>query len=99
MAPPCSALNTWVPTMRSAPSAIRAAVSTGNAMSTSTLVSRVFQVKIGMRNIVIPGARMHRPVVMKLTAPRMVPRPDTTRPRIHRSPPRPGERTASDRGV
>ena len=35
----------------------------------------MFQVKIGIRNIVMPGARMQMIVVMKLTAPRMVPRP------------------------
>ena len=33
------------------------------------------QVKIGIRNIVMPGARMQMIVVMKLTAPRMVPKP------------------------
>ena len=37
-------------------------------------------------------------VVMKLTAPRIVPRPDSHRPRIHRSPPTPGERAAADNG-
>ena len=31
------------------------------------LVSRTFQVKIGIRNIVMPGARMQMIVVMKLT--------------------------------
>ena len=35
----------------------------------------MFQVKIGIRNMVIPGARMQMIVVVKLTAPRMVPRP------------------------
>ena len=35
----------------------------------------MFQVKIGIRNMVMPGARMVRTVVTKLTAPRMVPRP------------------------
>ena len=51
----------------------------------------MFQVKIGIRNMVMPGARMHRIVVTKLTPPRMVPRPASTRPMIHMSPPRPGE--------
>ena len=45
-----------------------AAVSTGNARSTSTLVTSMFQVKIGMRNIVMPGARMAETVVTMLTA-------------------------------
>ena len=38
-------------------------------------VIRMFQVKIGIRNIVIPGARMQTTVVIMLTPPRMVPRP------------------------
>ena len=40
-------------------------------------MSSMFQVKIGMRNIVMPGARMQMIVVMKFTAPRIVPRPDS----------------------
>ena len=51
----------------------------------------MFQVKMGIRNMVIPGARMVRIVVAKLTEPRMVPRPAAYRPMIHRSPPTPGE--------
>ncbi len=51
----------------------------------------MFQVKIGIRNMVMPGARMHTTVVMKLTPPRMVPRPITPRPRIQKSAPTPGE--------
>ena len=51
----------------------------------------MFQVKIGIRNIVMPGARSVRIVVIMLTAPRIVPRPDSTRPTIHRSAPTPGE--------
>ena len=62
-------------------------------------MSRMFQVKIGIRNIVMPGARMQMIVVMKLTAPRIVPRPDSARPTIHRSPPMPGEVIALDSGV
>src|SRR4029453_10849478 len=63
------------------------------------LVTSVFQVKIGIRNMVIPGARMQMIVVTKLTAPRMVPRPAIHSPMTHRSPPTPGDRTASDSGV
>ena len=74
-------------------------MSTGNAMRIRIAVTRMFQVKIGIRNIVMPGARMQTIVVMKLTPPRIVPRPDTTRPTIHRSAPAPGERMASDSGV
>ena len=42
------------------------------------LVTRVFQVKMGIRNMVMPGARRQKIVVMKLTPPRIVPRPDST---------------------
>src|ERR1700710_3312709 len=59
-------------------------------MSTRIDVTRVFQVKIGMRNMVMPGARIVMMVVMKLTAPRMVPKPLRARPKTHRFPPRPG---------
>jgi hypothetical protein len=59
----------------------------------------VFQVKIGIRNIVMPGARMQTIVVMKLTAPRIVPSPATISPVIHRSAPAPGEWIAPDSGV
>ena len=68
-------------------------------MSTSRLVISTFQTNIGIRNIVMPGARMQMIVVMKLTAPRIEPRPAIHRPMIHRSPPTPGERTASESGV
>ena len=50
--------------------------------------------KIGIRNIVMPGHRRQKTVVMKLTAPRMVPSPDSTRPITHMSAPMPGEYTA-----
>ena len=76
-----------------------AAARIGNAISTSRLVTRVFQTKIGIRNIVMPGARMQMIVVTKLTAPRMVPMPASHRPMTHRSPPTPGERMASESGV
>ncbi len=64
-----------------------------------TLVSSTFQVKIDMRNMVMPGARMQMIVVTKLTEPRIVPRPASARPMIHRSPPMPGEKVACDSGV
>ena len=54
----------------------------------------MFQVKIGIRNMVMPGARMQMMVVTKLTPLRIVPSPDSTRPMIHMSPPMPGEFTA-----
>ena len=87
------------PRWRSAASPNSAAVSSGKASNTRKLVTRMFQVKIGIRNIVMPGARMHTTVVIMLTAPRIVPRPPTARPMIHRSPPAPGEWMASLSGV
>ena len=60
---------------------------------------RMFQVKIGMRNIVMPGIRMQRIVVMKLTEPRIVPKPCKANPKTHRSPPRPGVNVVSDSGA
>ncbi len=53
----------------------------------------MFQVNTGIRNIVMPGARRVMIVVMKLTAPRMVPKPASASPMIHISAPMPGERT------
>ncbi len=58
------------------------------------LVIRVFQEKIGIRHIVIPGARIVMIVVMKFTAPRIVPKPLMMRPTIQRFPPTPGEKLA-----
>ena len=66
--------------MRSASSAKSAAVRIGNASRISTLVTSAFQVKIGIRNSVMPGARRQTIVAMKLTPPRIVPRPPTARP-------------------
>ena len=48
------------------------------------------QVNSGIRNIVMPGARMQMIVVMKLTAPRIVPNPASASPNTHRLPPSPG---------
>ena len=91
--------NTWDPKCRSDAKLSNAAVSTGNATRIRIEVTRIAQVKIGTRHIVMPGARMQITVVIMLTPPRMVPRPDTARPMIHRSPPTPGEFTDSDSGV
>ena len=60
-------------------------------MMTRIDVTSMFQVKIGIRNMVMPGARRQMIVVMKLTAPRMVPRPAMVSPMIHMSAPAPGE--------
>ena len=79
IAPPLEASKTCAPRRRSISSTSSAAASTGNAISTSIEVSSAFQVNIGIRNIVMPGACMQKIVVMKLTPPRMVPRPDSVR--------------------
>ena len=76
-----------------------AAVRIGNASRMSTLVTSAFQVKIGIRKRVMPGARRQTIVVMKLTPPRIVPRPDSARPTIHMFPPVPGECCALLSGV
>src|SRR6478735_3397379 len=89
----------WAPKRRSAPTAKRAAASGGKAIRTRTDVMKTFQVKIGMRHMVMPGARMQTTVVMKLTAPRMVPKPDSARPNTHRSPPMPGVNVVLFRGA
>ena len=91
MAPPEAASKTWAPSRRSISSTSSAAASTGKASSTRMEVSRAFQVKIGIRNIVMPGTRMQKIVVVKFTVPRMVPNPDSTSPMIHMSAPTPGE--------
>ena len=68
-------MKTWAPRMRSAASANSAAARNGKISTTSRLVSRMFQVKIGIRNIVMPGARRQTIVAMKLIAPRIEARP------------------------
>src|SRR5262249_57528360 len=97
--PPLAASMTCAPNLRSASRHSSAAASTGKASSISTAVSSTFQQKIGIRNMVMPGARMQMIVVMKLTALRMVPKPESTSPMIHISEPMPGERIASLRGA
>src|SRR6266496_4341115 len=93
IAPPLAESNTCAPSLRSISSTSKAAASTGNASSTRMLVSRMFQVKMGIRNIVMPGARMQKIVVTKFTPDKIVPNPDSTNPMIHMSPPSPGEYT------
>ena len=90
MAPPFSASKMCMPNLRSPPSANSAAARMGKTISTRSEVTSAVQVNSGIRNIVMPGARMQMMVVTKLTAPRMVPNPDRANPKTHRSPPRPG---------
>ena len=65
----------------------------------STDVTIMSQVKMGSRNIFMPGARIVVTVVKMLTAVSTPDSPVRTMPTIQRSPPRPGERTLSDSGV
>ncbi len=55
----------------------------------------MFHTKIGIRNIVMPGARSVITVVTMLTPPRMVPSPEMASPMIQKSVPEDGEFTAS----
>ena len=59
----------------------------------------VFQVKMGIRHIVIPGTLIVMMVVIKFTAPRIEPKPLIPRPNTQRFPPRPGVNVWLDRGV
>ncbi len=68
-------------------------------MRTSTDVSRMFQVKIGIRHMVMPGARMQTIVTMKLTEPRIVPKPASASPATHMFPPYPGDPNWVESGV
>ena len=97
--PPFAGSSRWDSNTRSAPRAKSPAARTGNARSTRIEVTSVFQVKIGIRNIVMPGARIVMIVVMKLTAPRIVPKPLSARPKTQRFPPRPGLKVVLDSGV
>ena len=52
-------------------SMISALARTGVARTTRTLVTRTVQAMIGIRNIVIPGARILKIVTRKFTPPRI----------------------------
>jgi len=56
-------------------------------MSTRTLVTNMFHVKIGMRNIVMPGARIVSTVAMMFTPVSTPDRPVSTTAMIQRSAP------------
>ena len=68
-------------------SAISPAVSTGVASRMSVAVTSTVHTKIGIRNSVMPGARILKIVAMKLTEPRIEAVPTSVRPMIHRSVP------------
>src|SRR5258706_990775 len=69
----------------------RALVRTGVAMTTRTLVTRIVQTMIGIRNRVIPGARILKIVTRKLMPPRIELVPISVRATIQRSWPGPGD--------
>ena len=70
-------------------SMISALVRTGVAISTRMLVVSTVQARIGIRNSVIPGARILKIVTRKLIAPRIELVPMSVRPMIQRSVPVP----------
>ena len=88
--PPATGSKMWVSNSRSASSMISAPLSTGNASSTMKLVRNRFHVRIGMRNMVIPGARIIVTVVITLTAVSVPDVPVRMIDTIHRSAPSPG---------
>ena len=98
MAPPLAGSKMWAPKRRSAPAANSAAASSGKAISTRIDVTSVFQVKIGMRNMVMPGARMVMIVVMKLTRTEDGAEAGEARPKTQRLPPTPGENVVDSGG-
>jgi len=71
----------------------------GKANRISSWLTSTPQVNSGIRNIVIPGMRIRKMVVTRLTAPRMPATPTTARPMIHRSMPVPWKNSRVDRGA
>ncbi len=67
----------------------RALVRTGVAIRTRTLVTRTVHTRMGIRNRVMPGARILKIVTRKLIDPRIELVPISVRPMIHRSVPVP----------
>ena len=66
-----------------------AAASTGVASSCRSAVTSIVQQKIGMRNIVMPGARIRNIVTRKFAAPIVDDMPSTITAMIHMSMPTP----------
>jgi hypothetical protein len=87
--PPLAGSKNEPPRFRSISSITSALANTGVASSTSSEVTSIVQQNIGIRNMVMPGARMLKMVVMKFTAPRIEEVPTSSRATIHRSAPRP----------
>jgi hypothetical protein len=83
--PPSAGSKNEPPRLRSISSSTRAAVNTGVASSTSSEVTSIVQLNSGIRNMLMPGARMLKMVVRKLTAPRIEEVPTSSSDAIHRS--------------
>src|SRR5262245_37783918 len=77
---------------------ISAPLNTGNAKTTMNDISHRFQVRIGIRNNVIPGARISATVVITLTAVSVPDVPVRITDTIHRSAPSPGDPCGPDSG-
>ena len=75
-----------------------AATAGGNATRPRIAMTTTFQVKIGSRHIVMPGARIRNIVVRTFTPHQRCEIATSASPRIHRSAPTPGEHRASDSG-
>ena len=74
-------------------------MSDGNANRISTEVTRMFQVKIGIRNMRMPGARIGEDRDHEVDAPRTLEMPTSASPTIHRSIPRPAPQVGSLSGA
>ena len=96
--PPSCGSKNWAPNSRSASNMISAPVSTGNANTTMNDESHRFHVRIGMRNKVMPGARIIVTVVITLIAVSVPDVPVRITETIQKSPPRPGEPCGPDSG-
>ena len=99
IAPPFAGSKICEPNNRSDSKAKNAAASGGNAINTKIEVNKTFQLNIDILNIVIPGARIVNIVVIKLTPPRIVPKPPIASPTNHKSAPIPGEYSALESGA
>ena len=77
----------------------KAATAGGNATSPRMAVTTMFQVKMGRRHMVMPGARIRNTVARTFTPPMTFEMATRTIPRIHRSTPTPGEYRNSESGV
>ena len=87
---PAAGLKKLAPKKRSNVSSNSATAITGIAKMIRNEVTSVIQTKTGMRNNVIPGARMFRIVTMKLNPPASDAMPRICRPSAQKSMPWPG---------